>query len=228
MRAAGIIGIFVLALAMASWAFDAGRRMAGFDQSETSMVVEELRLAKTTLEEEIARLRSLLSGSESSLQIEQATQKLLTEKNTALLEENTRLKEELAVFERLAKLESKSEDEVSLDRLSVRAEAGGKYRYSFLIALQGSRRGKEAKFDLQIAAISKGSAGSKIILPLNKASDLAQYEIVLRNFRRIEGRFEVPANFSVGTVEIRILEAGILRASKSFTLEESRNVRKEQ
>lgn len=227
LRVASVVGAVLLVLALAGWAYDAGRRMAGFDQSETGHVVNELRSTNAAQEEEINRLRSLLSGSESNLQIEQATQKLLTEKNASLIEENAKLKEELAVFERLARLEGKGGEEVSIDRLSVRAEAPGRYRYSFLIALQGQRRGKESKLNLQLVVSPANTAtGAKVTFPKNGMGDASQYEIVLRNFRRIEGKFELSPEFSVGSVEIRVLEAGQLKTSKSATLEENQNVRK--
>lgn len=235
LRTAGLGAVVVFAIVMAGWAYDAGRRIAGFDQSETKQIVEELRLANAALEEEVARLRSLLTVSDSGLQIEQAAQKSLSEKNSALAEENTRLKEELVVFGRLAKLESKAtsskaafskddagkvDDGVSIDRLSVRPDAvPGRYRYSFMLALQGGRRGKETKLNLQIVATTRaGAASDKIEFPRPADKDVAQYVIVLRNFRRIDGRFDVPADVQVGSLEFKISEAGVLKASRSLTL----------
>ncbi|MDP1733150.1 MAG: hypothetical protein Q8L44_02165 [Sulfuritalea sp.] len=90
-------------LGLAVWVFDAGRRIAGFDHNELST----LQSANAALEEEVGRLRSLLAASENNLQIEQAAQKQLTEKHSVLIEENTRLKEELAVLESLSKQRSK-------------------------------------------------------------------------------------------------------------------------
>jgi len=230
LRTAGIAALIVLSIVIAGWAYDAGRRIAGYDQSESSQVVNELRLANITLEEEVARLRSLLTVSESSLQIEQAAQRSLSEKNSTLAEENARLKEELAVLGRLAKLDGKSvvtktdpsrtDGEISLDRLVIRPDAApGSYRFSFLMALQGSRRGREAKLNLQIIVSPReGTAGDKIELPRKSDKNAAQYEIVLRNFRRIDGKFEAPTAISVGSVEFRIFEAGVLKASKSLNL----------
>lgn len=216
LRAISIVVLTALLLALAGWVYDTGRLMAGFDQGET----KELRLANALLEDEAARLRSLLTASESTLQIEQATQRLLAEKNSTLVNDNARLREELAVFERLTKLEGKADGEISLDRLSVRSDVSpGRYRFSFLIALQGPRRGKEAQLSLQIVASPRAAtAGAKMTFPRRDDPDAAQYEIALRNFRRVEGKFEVPADFTVGTVEVRIFEAGVLRASKSLTL----------
>jgi hypothetical protein len=94
------VGVAVaLLLGLAVWVFDAGRRIAGFDQNEVST----LQSANAVLEEEVARLRSLLAASENNLQIERAAQKQLSEKHSALIEENAKLKEELAVLERLSK-----------------------------------------------------------------------------------------------------------------------------
>ncbi len=156
LRTAGIGAVIVLSVIMAGWAYDAGRRIAGYDQSESSQLFDELRLANVALEEEVARLRSLLTVSESSLQIEQAAQRSLAEKNSTLVEENARLKEELVVLGRLAKLEGKScwhQDSTPARQmvkypwiawLSGRMLPPEAYRFSFLMALQGSRRGRES------------------------------------------------------------------------------------
>jgi hypothetical protein len=99
------IGVAVaLLLGLAVWVFDAGRRIAGFDQNELST----LQSANAALEDEVARLRSLLAASENNLQIEQGAQKQLSDKHRVLTEENTKLKEELAVLERLSRQKSKT------------------------------------------------------------------------------------------------------------------------
>ncbi len=218
-RAASAAGILAILAMLAGWAYDAGRRIAGFEQGESVHTAKELRRINASLEEEVAKLRSLLATSESSLQIEQAAQRLLAERNNELALENARLKEELAVFERLVRLDGKGANEVSLDDLTVRPEGESVYRYSFLIALQGARRGREAEFDMQLVVTPRpGSQGDKIVLPRPGDSIASRYKIALRNFRRIEGRFTTPAGFAPGEVELRIYERGLLKASRSVTL----------
>ncbi len=102
-RALSIVVAVALLLGLAVWVFDAGRRIAGFDHNELST----LQLTNAVLKEEVVRLRSLLAASENNLQIEQAAQKQLAEKHSALIEESTRLKEELAVLESLSKQRSR-------------------------------------------------------------------------------------------------------------------------
>lgn len=99
LRAFSIGVIVVVLLGVTAWVFDFGRQFAGFDQGELSA----LQAANAVLEEEVVRLRGLLAASENDLQIEKAVQKQLTDQHSALVEENTRLKEELVVLERLSK-----------------------------------------------------------------------------------------------------------------------------
>lgn len=214
----------VLVLTGVTLIYDAGKRVVGYDGGASDKATEQLLAANARLEEEVARMRSLLSSSESTLQIERSAQKLLSEQNSALVAENAKLKEDLAVFERLAKVESAYQAAgaaggVSLDRVSVRTLAPKTYQFGFLIALQGDRRGKEAMFDLQLIISPREGAGAKIILPANRTDpDIGQYQIALRNFRRIEGRFKVPEGFSPGKVEFVISENGKLLTSQNVSL----------
>jgi hypothetical protein len=103
LRVFSITVLVALLLALAVWVFDFGRQFAGFNINEIST----LQSSNATLEEEVSRLRGLLAASENDLQIEKAAQKELTEKHSAMVEENARLKEELAVLERLSKAKKK-------------------------------------------------------------------------------------------------------------------------
>jgi cell shape-determining protein MreC len=107
LRAVSVVVVVALLLGLAIWVFDAGRRIAGFDQGELST----LQTANAALEEEVARLRSLLAASENNLQIELAAQKQLSEKHSVLIEESAKLKEELAVLERLSRQRVKIENQ---------------------------------------------------------------------------------------------------------------------
>lgn len=224
-RVAGLVGVLLFSLGLAGWSFDAGRRAAGFDREETTRLVDKLRVDRKALQDETARLSGLLAAGEGSVQIEQAAQKLLTEKNRLLAEENAKLKEDLAVFEKISRLEGKSVDEVSLDQFNVRHESQGLYRYSFLIALQGGGRGSERRFDLQVLVTSRsGSHGDMMVPRGNGESARGQFDIALRNFRRVDGEFRLPKDYPLGGVEIRILEKGKLKAAKRVGVGDVSNV----
>jgi hypothetical protein len=103
LRVFSIVVLVVLLLALAVWVFDFGQQIAGINQNEIST----LQSSNATLGAEVGRLRGLLAASENDLQIEKAAQKELTEKHSAMVVENARLKEELAVLERLSKAKKK-------------------------------------------------------------------------------------------------------------------------
>src|SRR5262245_10716746 len=70
----GMLVFLSLALALAAWMYDAGRRFAGFDRSELQNEFARLRESMSRLESEAARLRSIANASESRLKIEQTAQ----------------------------------------------------------------------------------------------------------------------------------------------------------
>lgn len=223
LRALGVAGMVALTVILVDWAYDAGQRLAGFERSETKHLLDNFRSRNSALDEEVTRLRTQLAAAESSLQIEQAAQKLLAEKNSVLANENSRLKEDISVFERLARLEKKHGSGVSLEKLKVERDgAPGGYRYSLLISLQGDRRGKDSRFKVVITAIPKSSVAE------DRKDDgqqrgrmgvhVAQDDIEMRSFRRIEGRFVLPLQASFAKVEFNILEAGVVKATQSFSL----------
>src|SRR5580765_5748012 len=84
----GMLVFLSLALALAAWMYDAGRRFAGYDRSEMPNEFARLRVAMARLESEAARLRSIANASESRLKIEQTAQVLLDAQVKVLEDEN--------------------------------------------------------------------------------------------------------------------------------------------
>ncbi|MDI6749718.1 MAG: hypothetical protein ACOY6N_02260 [Pseudomonadota bacterium] len=89
---------------MLIWLIDPVERLATMSHAEE---IAALQKTNAALEEEVERLRGQLAARENDLQIEQAAQRSLTDKHKALMEENARLKEELAVLQRLAEKSSR-------------------------------------------------------------------------------------------------------------------------
>lgn len=218
-RASGIAVTGAVALALAGWVYDAGRRIAGFDHSESAQEIGALRARVSDLEAEVSKLRTANNASEASLQIERTAQQQLTAQVRALEAENNRLKEENAVFERLSQGDAK-ESAIAISRLRVFPDgAGGRYRYQFLVAQNGEQRGKEFKGNLQIAVtLSPEGGGSMISIPRPNDPDPSRFLIVFKHFRRIDGVFTVPDGAKPKSVEVRLIQDGAIRASQTVTL----------
>lgn len=216
-RALAIIVTGGAALAMAGWVYDAGRRIAGFDSSETAQEIGVLTQKVAALEAEVAKLRAANDASESSLQIERTAQQQLTAQVQALEAENNRLKEENAVFERLAQGGGK-DSSVTISRLRVFPDgAGGRYRYQFLASQNGDQRGREFKGSVQVAVSSSESPGGIMTFPRPNDPEAGRFAVVFKHFRSIDGMFTIPGGVKPKSVEIRLMQDGAVRATQTVT-----------
>lgn len=214
------LAILAVTVAVAGWMYDAGRRFAGFDRdaSEQELIVWQTRTVE--LEKEVARLRSLADAGESRLQIERAAQQQLARQVKVLEEDNARIKDDLAVFESLAQAEGQG-DSLSINRLRVESESNSanQYRYRMLLAMQGNSKEREFKGNLQLAlSLRQDGQTAMLLLPLATEANAPQYRINFKHFRRLDGVFAAPAGARIERVEVRLLQDGVLKASKSVSL----------
>ncbi|HTY65092.1 MAG TPA: DUF6776 family protein [Alphaproteobacteria bacterium] len=219
-RASAVVVVLALALALAGWIYDAGRRYAGFDRSESQNEISYLREKQSSLEGEVTRLRVIANSSESQLQIDQSTVQRLTQQVKGLEEENIRLKENLAVFENLAAGGVKANG-VSLGRLRIEPDATpGKYRYYLLVSQHGAEAKQEFRGALQFHVTLRAASGQTnvVVLPRSDDPDASKFQVSFRAFRSLEGSFRVPADATIMRIEARLIQNGAVLASQSATL----------
>jgi hypothetical protein len=213
----GMVAALALSLVIAAWLYDAGRRFAGFDRSETEQELSQLRASVARLEQEAQRLRAIADASGSRLKIEQSAQAQLSAQLKSLEIQNTRLKEDLAFFENL----TTAGDKLSIHRLKVEPDAlPGEYRYRLLV-LQGGRRDREFRGSLQLViSLQENGRNDMIVVPDQASANDSAYKLGFKYFQRVEGTFRVPPNARVLTVQARVLEQGSdqARVSQSFSL----------
>ncbi|HMX16271.1 MAG TPA: hypothetical protein PKD29_05410 [Rhodocyclaceae bacterium] len=219
-RAASIVVLLAISIALAGWVYDAGRRFAGFDRSETEQELKDLRDKVAALDKDLAEARKVANAGESKLSIEAAAARQLADQVKRLEQENGRLKEDLAVFENLAAKENGTTAPVSIQRFSVDpGPDGGAYRYRMLVAAQGGKKEKETRVDLQFrVVVQQGGKAATIEIPAAGDPDSQKYSIGFKYFRRVEGTFRVPADARVKSVEARLVQGGTQLASKVATL----------
>jgi hypothetical protein len=209
-----------IALALAAWMYDAGRRFAGFDRSELQNEFTQLRDSMTRLESEAARLRSIANASESRLKIEQTAQNQLAAQVKTLEDENNRLKEDLAFFENLVPSERRGE-KVSIHRFKVERDVlPGEFRYRLLV-LQGGKLDREFHGSLQLVVeMQQEGRDATMVIPDSGDAGNSVFKLNFKYFRRVEGTFRVPAGAKVRTIQARILEngSGEARASQNVNL----------
>jgi hypothetical protein len=209
-----------IALALAGWVYDAGRRIAGFDSSETAQEISTLREKVAALQAEVTKLQAANNASESSLQIERTAQLQLKAQVQALEADNNRLKEENAVFERLAQgtgAGANKDAALSISRLRVFPDGTtGRYRYQFLVSQNGEQRGREFNGSVQVVATLPGDGPSGIMtFPRPNDPEAGRFAVVFKHFRSIDGTFNLPAGAKPKSVEIRVMQGGAVRAAQT-------------
>lgn len=218
-RALAITLIAACALALARWIYDAGRQFAGFDRTESAVEIVTLSGRVSELEAELTRLRKSAAAGESSLQIEQTTQQQLTQQVRILEEENARLKEDLAAFEQLSSGEGQPGG-LTIGRLRIQPTGKpGEYRYALLAMYRAAVKSQEFSGTIKfLVAVQRDGRDAMIEIP--GAADVASgsYQISVRNFRKIEGNFVLPAGVVAKSVEARIMQGGVIKASRRTTL----------
>jgi len=212
----GMITVLAASLVIAALLYDAGRRFAGFDRSETEQELTRLRARVTMFEVEARRLRAIADASESRLKIEQAAQAQLGVQAKALEAQNTRIKEDLAFFENLTPTTGR----LSIHRFKVDPDAlPGEFRYRLLV-LQGRRREREFQGSLQLViSLQEGGRDATISVPDKASAEDPAYRLRFKYFQRVEGTFRIPVNAKLLRVQARVLKqnSNQARASQTFS-----------
>ena len=169
----------------------------------------ELRTQNMEMQQEISRTNELVK-----LDKEARSKMNLLISN--LESENARLKEDLAFFEGF--IPGSLQGAISLKRLQVTQDSiPGQYRYKALV-IQGSQR-PEVTLNVQVLIKVLNKQGSSVIvLPDEKSSEEPQFKIKLTRFSRVSGTFSLPEDSKLQSVEMRILDAGAIRAQSTITL----------
>lgn len=214
-RAGSVIIITAASLALAGWIYDAGRSIAGFKNS----LMDNLKLRASEQETELVQLRSASASAAARLQIEQAAQEQLKKQLGALEAENARLKEELAVFENMARGQG-AEGNLSISRLKIEPSViAGTYTYKMLVTRQQSKRDGEFRGALQfILTVQQASGNAMIVLPKAGDPEASRFQVAFRQFHRLEGSFTLPEGTQLISVEARLLQEGAVKAAQRITL----------
>jgi hypothetical protein len=222
----GLVLAAALAVALAGWMYDAGRRFAGFDRSELQQELESVRERLVKLEAENKDLGAQAHAGEARLQIERTAQQQLAGQVKVLVDENARLKEDLGFFENLMPAEARDPG-LSINRFRVDPDAvPGQFRYRLLL-LQNGKRVAEFQGSLQLILTLHDDTKDVILtLPGDGSADAKSdaktdpksYKINFRYFQRIEGMFQVPAGSKLKTVQVRVLENGVAKATQTINM----------
>lgn len=191
--------------AIALWAFELGKDLAGLDR-DAKHELARLRLEVGSLREERDRAQSIAHSADSLLKAERAAQEKLAQQVRQLEASNMALQADLGFFERL--LPAGPAEGLAVRGLQIEPQLPGALRYQLL--LMQSRKDAPA-FKGRAEFTLAGSLEGK---PWTLALADAVQTLELRQYLRVEGRLQYPAAAVVKTVQVKVIDdAGAIRAT---------------
>ncbi|MBI5924909.1 MAG: hypothetical protein HY836_04860 [Aquabacterium sp.] len=195
--------------ALALWAFEFGRNIAGLSQDgrQSGEILTQLRQQLDGARHERDAAQAIANSADSLLKAERVTQQRLAEQVKSLETENLALKDDLGFFERLLPASGSG---LSVRGLQVETPVPGQLRFQLLIMQQGGRNQPEFKgrVELLLSGVRDGRPWADTVPPFTQALAFKQY-------RRVEGQVTLPAGSVVKQVQVRVLdEAGQVRAGQ--------------
>jgi hypothetical protein len=210
LRWLGVALLLGLSAAAAAWIYDAGRRYAGFDQSEVEGELSPTKRDLAAAQEELERLRAGANAAERRLAIERTAQQKLAQQIRVLEQENARVKEELATLESMLSSEARSGTVLTIYRFKVEPDVlPGEYRYHLLLVTPRTRREREFSGRLELVVnLVDGGQNAMMSFPEPGDASAAEFRLAFKYFRRVEGTFRVNPKARVENVQVRVFETG--------------------
>lgn len=202
---------FGLCAALALWAFEFGKSIAGLDSRSRAELVR--------LREEVAQLREkqrLQKDTSSStgtlLTAERTTMDRLMAQMRQLEADNRALRDDLGFFEKL--IPAGKTEGVSIRGLQADLVGGSQLRWQVLV-IQPVRNAPEFRGRLELML-----AGTRDGRPWTQAIPADGQPLQFQQYRRVEGLWPLPGNAVVKTVTARVLEGSAVRATQTLSIEE--------
>lgn len=184
--------------AIALWAFQFGKAIAGLDR-DSQQELQSLRSELQQLRTEHAQARQVADTAESLLKAERAAQETLARQVRQLEAANMVLQADLGFFERL--LPAGPGEDVAVRGLQLETQLPGQLRYQLLVM---NKRQGAAEFNGRLEMTLAGTLDGK---PWSSTPPGGAQPLRLRQYARIEGQLQHPVGAMVKTVQVRVTDA---------------------
>lgn len=195
--------------AIALWAFELGKGLAGLDKGSRDELVQ-LRAEVARLRAEGERATSIANTADSLLKAERTAQERLAQQLRQLEADKQSLQADLGFFERLLPVAGEG---VQLRGLQAERKSPGELRYQLLVMQPGKAVSEfKGRFDITVAGTLDGKAWSMSLPGGPKPLQLKQYA-------RLEGLIDHPAGAVIQTVQARVTDSqGTVKSTQTVRL----------
>jgi hypothetical protein len=205
LRWAALAVMFGFSAAIALWAFEFGKEIAGLDRGDKEELLR-VRQELVLLKQEHEAAKSVSNTAESLVKAERTAQEKLAQQLRQLESEKQALQADLGFFERL--LPAADDGGLQLRGLQIDTAEAGRMRYQVLV-MQSGKNAPDFKGRIELTASGQldGKAWS---LPMQAGA------LAMKQYARVEGAVEVPAGAVIKAVQARVLDAkGVVQATRT-------------
>ena len=194
--------------ALALWAFEFGKEIAGLDR-HTHRELAQLRIEVTALRADNERARAIANTADSLIKAERVAQERLAQQVRQLEADNQALQSDLGFFEGLLPATGEG---LQLRGLQADLRSPGRVRYQLLLMQTGKATGDfTGRFDLLLTGLLDGRPWSQ--------TSPGPKPLQFRQYARLEGSIDLPPDVVLKTVQARVYDQqGALRANQTAKL----------
>lgn len=200
--------------AIALWAFEFGRDIAGLEDGGQAQIqqlraqIVALKAEMETAREQRDQAQSIANTAGTLVAAEKASSEQVNSQVKQLEAENRRLRDDLGFFEKL--MPTDSTDPVAIRGLQAESFDNGKIRWQVLV-IQSKKNAPElvGRLEIQLTGMSNGKpwSGAATTMPIK-----------ILQYGRLEGTLEIPAQVSVKGLTAKVIDGQAVRASQSIKL----------
>lgn len=210
LRWAVVAVMFGFSAALALWAFEFGKDIAGLDR-ESKAELARLRVEVQQLRADSQRAQSVANTAESLLKAERAAQERLAQQLRQLESERQSLQADLGFFENLMPAGGEG---LQLRGLQARMQGPGQLRYQMLV-MHSDKNAPD--FNGQYELLLSGTLDGK---PWTMALPGGVKPLQFRHYIRVEGSMELPPEAVLKAVQARVMDnKGVVRAAQTIKLQ---------
>jgi len=209
LRWAALAVMLGFSAALALWAFEFGKDIAGLDRDDKEEL-SRLRAEVTQLRTDHARARQVADTADSLLKTERATQQRLASQLRQLEADNQALQADVNFYQRLLPT---SGEGLQLRGLQAELKGPGQLRYQLVVVQNGKNAAEfKGRYDLLLQGQLEGK-------PWNQALPGGPQSLLIRQVTRVEGMIEHPAGAVIKMVQVKVLDAqGATKAMQTLRL----------
>lgn len=197
-----------LSAAVALWAFEFGKEFAGLER-DAQRQLQALRGEVLQLRQTSADALARASSADTTIATERAAQAALSEQLKQLEAENARLRSDLKLFETL--IPGSAKDPLTVRGLQAERIGASQLKWQVLL-MQPARNAPEFAGQIEV-----GLTGSITGKPW-AWEPAASQPVALRQYLRVEGVLDLPADAVVKTLTVKLRQGGTTKTAAAIRL----------